>query len=73
MYLKVKAHAEQKLELSEGEYPSHVTVYKILEPYVNQQKNRSAQLYRREDRSQQKQQKGTQFVYLDPILCQKDR
>jgi putative transposase len=40
VYLKVKAHAEQKLGLSEGEYPSHVTVYKVLEPYVNQQKKK---------------------------------
>ncbi|QUY40684.1 Mu transposase C-terminal domain-containing protein [Acaryochloris marina] len=30
----VKAHAELNLGLKQGEYPSHVTVYKVLAPYI---------------------------------------
>jgi putative transposase len=38
-YLQVKGHAELKLGLQEGEYPSHVFVYKVLEPLI-EKKNR---------------------------------
>lgn len=39
VYLQVKGHAELELGLKEGEYPSHVFVYKILEPLI-EKKNR---------------------------------
>lgn len=39
VFLQVKGHAELELGLKEGEYPSHVFVYKILEPLI-EKKNR---------------------------------
>ena len=40
VYQKVKAYAKHKLSLKEGEYPSHVTVYKVLEPFIQKKKAR---------------------------------
>lgn len=40
VYQKVKAYAKHKLALKEGEYPSHVTVYKVLEPFIQKKKPR---------------------------------
>ena len=34
VYIQVKSHAELDLDLKEGEYPSHVFVYKVLEPLI---------------------------------------
>lgn len=38
VFIQLKSHAELNLGLKEGEYPSHVFVYKVLEPFIPDKK-----------------------------------